>query len=135
MNVTGFFIFGLDNDNVETFKKTLDAIYKWDLDSASFSIVTPYPGTRLFERFEKEERITNYDWSRYEEGKVNYKPLKLTEEELLEGIRYVENDFFSIKQSLKRSFNRYHLNPIDGITTFIGNMALRYFYKYEKLDI
>jgi radical SAM superfamily enzyme YgiQ (UPF0313 family) len=135
MNVTGFFIFGLDNDNVETFKKTLDAIYKWDLDSASFSIVTPYPGTRLFERFEKEERITNYDWSRYEEGKVNYKPLKLTEEELLEGIRYVAKDFFSIKQSLKRSFNHYHLNPIDGIITFIGNMALRYFYKYEKLDI
>jgi hypothetical protein len=84
---------------------------------------------------EKEGRITNYDWSRYEEGKVNYKPTKMTQEELLEGIRYVARDFFSVKQSLKRSFNKYHLNPINGMTLFIGNMSLRYFYKHEKLDI
>lgn len=135
MNVTGFFIFGLDHDTPETFQKTLDAIYEWDLDSASFSILTPYPGTRLFERFEKEGRITNYDWSRYEEGKVNYKPAKLTEEELLKGIRYVAKDFFSVKQSFKRSFNRHHLNPIDAVITFVSNLSLRYFYMYEKLDI
>jgi radical SAM superfamily enzyme YgiQ (UPF0313 family) len=135
MDVTGFFIFGLDHDTPETFKKTLDAIYTWELDSASFSIVTPYPGTRLFERMEKEGRITNYNWSRYEEGKVNYKPEKLTEEELLEGIRYVARDYFSVKQSLKRSFNKYHLNPINGIISFMGNISLRHFYKYEKLDI
>jgi radical SAM superfamily enzyme YgiQ (UPF0313 family) len=135
MNVTGFFIFGLDHDTPETFKKTLQAIYKWGLDSASFSILTPYPGTRLFERFDNDGRITNYDWSRYEEGKVNYKPLKMTEEELLDGMRYMVKDFFSIKQSLKRSFNRNHINPIDGIIKFITNMSLRYFYKYEKIDI
>jgi radical SAM superfamily enzyme YgiQ (UPF0313 family) len=135
MDVTGFFIFGLDHDTPETFKKTLDAIYEWNLDSASFSIVTPYPGTRLFERMEKEGRITNYDWSRYEEGKVNYKPTKMTEEELLNGIRYVARDYFSVKQSLKRSFNKYHINPINGMILFIGNMSLRYFYKHEKLDI
>ena len=135
MNVTGFFIFGLDHDTPETFKKTLDAIYEWKLDSASFSIVTPYPGTRLFERMEKEGRITNYDWSRYEEGKVNYKPEKLTEEELLEGIRYVARDYFSVKQSLKRSFNKHNINPVNGMISFMGNMSLRHFYKYEKLDI
>ncbi len=135
MDITGFFIFGLDHDTPETFKKTLDTINNWHLDSASFSIVTPYPGTRLFDRFEKEGRITNYDWSRYEEGKVNYKPTELTEEELLEGIRYVARNFFSVRASLKRSFNRYHLNPVDGVVTFFGNMALRYFYKNEKLDI
>ena len=135
MTVTGFFIFGLDHDTPETFQKTLDAIYEWELDSASFSIVTPYPGTRLFERFEKEGRITNYDWSRYEEGKVNYKPAKLTEQELLDGIKYVAKDFFSLKQSFKRSFNRHHLNPIDAVITLVGNLSLRYFYMYEKLDI
>ena len=135
MNVTGFFIFGLDHDTLETFQKTLDAIYEWGLDSASFSIVTPYPGTRLFERYDKEGRITNYDWARYEEGKVNYKPVKMTEEQLLEGIRYIAKEFFSVKQSLKRSFNHYQLNPINGTITFIENMSLRYFYKFEKLDI
>ncbi len=135
MNVTGFFIFGLDHDTPEIFERTLKAMYQWELDSASFSIVTPYPGTRLFERMEKEGRIINYDWSRYEEGKVNYKPMKMTEEELLEGIRYIAKDFFSVKSSFKRSFNKYNTNPLDGLKSFIGNIALRNFYKYEKLDI
>ena len=133
MNVTGFFIFGLDHDTPDIFKKTLDAINEWHLDSASFSIVTPYPGTRLFDRFQREGRITNYDWSRYEEGKVNYKPTKLTEEELLEGIRYIAREFFSVKQSFKRSFQ--YNNPIRGIPIFFANLSLRYFYRNEKLDI
>jgi len=135
MNVTGFFMFGFDNDTPDIFKKTLEAIYEWDLDSASFSIVTPYPGTRLFDRLEKEGRITSYDWSRYAEGKVNYKPVKMTEEELIDGIRYAARNFFSIKQSFKRSFNRRHLNPVGSIVTFINNMTLRQFYKHEKLGI
>jgi len=135
MNVTGFFIFGLDYDTPEIFKKTLNAMYKWELDSASFSILTPYPGTRLFERMDKEGRITNYDWSRYEEGKVNYKPMKMTEEELLEGIRNIAREFFSIKNSFRRSFNKYNTNPIDSLKLFVGNIALRKFYKNEKLDI
>jgi hypothetical protein len=83
----------------------------------------------------KERRITNYDWSRYEEGKVNYKPTKMSEEELLEGIRYVASEYFSVKQSLKRSFNRYNLNPVNGIVSFLGDMSIRYFYKHEKLGI
>lgn len=135
MNVTGFFMFGFDNDTPDVFKKTLEAIYEWDLDSASFSIVTPYPGTRLFDRLEKDGRITSYDWSRYEEGKVNYKPTKMTEEELIKGIRYAAGNFFSIKQSFKRSFNQRHLNPVGSVVTFVNNMALRQFYKHEKLDI
>jgi radical SAM superfamily enzyme YgiQ (UPF0313 family) len=135
MTVTGFFIFGLDHDTPQTFRKTLDAIYKWELDSASFSIITPYPGTRLFQRFEKEGRITNYNWSRYEEGKVNYKPIKLTEQELVEGIKGIAEEYFSFKQSFKRSFMYNQFNPIKGFGSFISNMGLRYFYQNEKLNI
>jgi len=135
MAVCGFLMFGFDFDTPDIFEKTLHAIYDWGVDEASFSIITPYPGTKLFERLEKEGRITNYDWSRYEEGKVNYKPKKLTEDELLEGIRYIARDFFSIKQSFKRSFNRYNINPINGIISFVENMSARYFYQHEKLDL
>ena len=135
MNVTGFFMFGFDHDTPDIFKRTLEAMYEWGLDFASFSILTPYPGTRLFERLEKEGRITSYDWSRYEEGKVNYKPIGMTEQELLEGIRYIARDFFSIKQILKRSIPHLPRSPRDAIIVFAGNLALRYFYKYEKLSI
>ena len=135
MKVVGFFMFGFDNDTPNIFRETLNAMYEWDLDEASFSIVTPYPGTRLFERLEKEGRITSYDWSRYAEDNVNFKPIRMTEEELMEGIRGISAEFYSIKNSFKRSFGLRNTNPIDTIMTLGSNLALRTFYKREKLHI
>lgn len=135
MNVTGFFVFGLDHDGHDIFEKTLNAMYEWKLDSVSFSILTPYPGTRLFERFEKEGRITSYDWSHYAEGNVNFKPKMMSEEELQNGIRGIAADFYSIKNSLKRSFILNNFNPINASVSLINNLGLRSFYKHEKLSI
>ena len=135
MTVTGFFMFGFDHDTPDIFQKTLQAMYEWELESASFSILTPYPGTRLFERLEKEGRITSYNWSRYAEGNVNFKPRMMSEKELLEGITNIAADFYSTKRSLKRSFNTHNYNPVKSLIAFVDNIGLRSFYKKEKLDI
>jgi len=124
----------LDHDTPDIFDRTLQAIYDWGLDESSFSIITPYPGTRLFDRLKKEGRITNYDWSNYTEGKVNIKPKMMTAKELLEGIMHIAGDFYSIKSSLNRSFN-LHTNPLKSPIIFAGNMTLQSFYKKEKLSI
>ena len=134
MTVTGFFMFGFDNDTPDIFQRTLKAIYDWGLEEVSFSIVTPYPGTRLFKRLEEEGRITSYDWSQYTEGNVNFKPNKMTEQELLKGIRDIAADFFSIKNSFRRSFNKDNLNPFRSMARFTTNIILRSFYEKEKLS-
>ncbi|MDG6229654.1 MAG: radical SAM protein [Candidatus Thermoplasmatota archaeon] len=134
MIVTGFFIFGLDFDTVETFDATLKAIYEWELDEASFSILTPYPGTRLFDRFEKDGLITNYDWSQYEEGKVNFKPKNMTPDELLDGIRRIAMDFYSVRNSVKRSFNVRPRTPSMIFSATLTNLSIRSFYKREKFN-
>ena len=135
MLVTGFFIFGLDHDTPDIFNSTLQAIFDWGLDEASFSIITPYPGTRLFERLEKEGRITSKDWSRYEEGKVNIKPKLMTEKELLDGTRRISFEFFSIKNCIKRSFVLNDLNPVNITVKILSNMGGRSFYRKEKFNI
>jgi radical SAM superfamily enzyme YgiQ (UPF0313 family) len=135
MTMTGFFMFGFDKDTPEIFDKTLKAMYEWDLHEVSFSIVTPYPGTELFKRLEREGRIISYDWSRYAEGNVNFKPKLMSEEELLLGVKRIAGDFYSIKSSFKRSFNGHNLNPLKSVITFANGIALRSFYKNEKLNI
>jgi radical SAM superfamily enzyme YgiQ (UPF0313 family) len=135
MDVTGFFMFGFDNDTPDIFRKTLNAIYEWKLNDVSFSIVTPYPGTRLFDRLEKENRIVSYNWSNYAEGKVNYKPTHMTEKELIQGIRDIAKDFFSYKSIIRRSFTNNGFNPTKGLITFVGNVSLRSFYRKEKFNI
>lgn len=132
MALTGFFIFGLDHDTTDTFDKTLRAIYDWGLDEASFSIITPYPGTRLFDRLEKEGRITNYNWSNYAEGRVNIKPKLMSEEELLEGTKRIALDFFSFKSSFKRSFCNNDLGLINSVIKFVSTISNRSFYRNEK---
>lgn len=132
MDVTGFFIFGLDGDTPDTFDKTLEAMNEFGLDEASFSILTPYPGTPLFTRMEKEGRITNYNWNDYDEGKVNYVPKHMTKEELLEGIRRISLEFYSVKNCLRRSVHDGTMNPIKILTRFIANMSIRSFYINEK---
>ena len=134
MMVTGFFVFGLDFDTPDIFDATLDAIYEWGLDEASFSILTPYPGTPLFKRFNKEGRVTNNNWSLYEEGKVNFIPKNMTEEELLEGIQRIAMEFYSVKNNMKRALKIRPFNPVHSLSTFLTNMSIRSFYKREKFN-
>ena len=134
MDIVGFFMFGFDNDTKDIFDKTLQAMFEWELDEVSFSIVTPYPGTRLFERLEKEGRITSYDWSRYTEGNVNFKPTKMSQEDLVDGIRRIAFDFYSFKNAFNRSFKRYGFKPVKAGYVFADGIVKRLFYKNEKFN-
>ncbi len=135
MMVTGFFMFGFDFDTRDIFDKTLQAIYDWGLDEVSFSIVTPYPGTRLFERYDREGRILCRDWSRYGEGNVNYKLKDISEEELLEGIKKMALDYYAIPKIIRRSFRNTNYSLYRIFIKFIRNYAVRRFYINEKLTI
>lgn len=135
MMITGFFMFGFDFDTPTIFEKTLEKIYEWGLDEVSFSIITPYPGTRLYERFEKEGRITTKDWSKYAEGQVNYTPKGLTDKQIIDGIQKMAMDYYSIPNIIKRSFTNTNYNPYRVFVKFVRNTAVRKFYMTEKLTI
>ncbi len=102
MTIQGGIIFGFDEDKPDIFDTTLETIYDWDLDVLEINILTPYPGTPLFERLNKEGRILTRDWSRYNQVDVVFKPKNMTEEELYEGTRKVAKDFYSTYNLTKR---------------------------------
>ncbi len=60
------FTFGFAGETQETIKKTVDLGLKLDPDSVQFSILTPFPGTRLFEQLDSSGRILTYDWAKYD---------------------------------------------------------------------
>ena len=102
MAVLGNFIFGFDQDNPNIFQITRNNIKKLGLDSARFAILTPYPGTPLFNKMEKESRIITYDWSKYNRKNVVFKPKNMTVEELKEGYKKISEDFNSISNIINR---------------------------------
>jgi radical SAM superfamily enzyme YgiQ (UPF0313 family) len=85
--VDGTFMFGFDGDDPGTFAATGDLIERLGLDTYTFYFLTPYPGTEYFDRFEREGRILHRDWSRYDWDHVVVRPLRMSVEELREGVR------------------------------------------------
>ncbi len=104
INVLGSFIFGLDEDDASVFKRTVDFVMETSIDSAQFHILTPFPGTRLFDAMEKEGRITDKDWSKYHTSEVIFNPKNMTADELQRGYWWAFRETYSMKNMLKRSF-------------------------------
>jgi len=65
ISIRGTFMFGNDNDGLDTFEKTLDFIEKNRIEIPLVMIATPFPGTQFYEKLEEENRIFERDWSYY----------------------------------------------------------------------
>lgn len=117
--VLGNFMFGFDPDNANVFDFTEENIAKLGLDSARFAIVTPYPGTPLFRRYESEGRILTRDWSKYTRKNVVFEPKNMTAEELKNGFDRISRNFNSISNIISRDVRSLKL----GIYPFVSTVG------------
>jgi len=62
IGIQGSFIFGTDYDDQSVFSDVLRFIEKTHLEAVLFSILTPFPGTRIQEALLRENRIIHTDW-------------------------------------------------------------------------
>jgi len=111
IGVHGAFILGSDGDMKDIFQSTIEFILDSKIDSASFTISTPLPGTRLYKRLSSEGRLlrTNYpdDWKHYDFAEAVFRPKHMTPDELEEGVYQVYKHTTSRATSLKRAFNSF----------------------------
>ncbi len=102
IGVTGAFVFGFDHDDESVFDKTVEFVIKAKLDVCYFSILTPYPGTRVYAQMVQEGRLIDHDWSNYNTNHVVFKPKLMKPEKLLDGFHYALKESFSITSIFKR---------------------------------
>ncbi len=100
--INASFVFGLDGDTKETFQTTLDWIVKNRIETVTSHILTPYPGTALYDRMAKEGRIVTDDLSLYNTAHVVFQPVNMTSEELYEGYLWIYKQIYSLKNIWKR---------------------------------
>ncbi|RYY64907.1 MAG: radical SAM protein, partial [Chitinophagaceae bacterium] len=93
--INGSFVFGLDDDGPDVFARTVDWAVQQGLTTATFHILTPYPGTRLFADMENEGRILHRDWSKYDTRQVVYQTRGLDAVTLKKGYDRAYKDFYS----------------------------------------
>jgi len=96
-------VFGFDSDTPAIFGETLDFLEAAGVQNATFNILTPFPGTRLYQRLEAEDRILTRDWSKYNgRADVVFRPKQMSPEELLAGYQYANRRFYSWRSVGKR---------------------------------
>jgi radical SAM superfamily enzyme YgiQ (UPF0313 family) len=92
--INGSFVFGMDEDNDDVFRRTVDWAIERGITTATFHIMTPYPGTQLHARMTREGRMVTRDWNLYDTRHVVYRPTLLSPESLKAGYDWAYREFY-----------------------------------------
>lgn len=72
-------IFGLDQDNIISLTKTIELLLSWDVHCIAIWIMTPLPGTELYQELETQGRILDRNWAKYDCNHVVFQPNNFTQ--------------------------------------------------------
>ncbi len=129
--VEGSFVFGFDNEDSSVFDVTLDFCKKSKLEAAAFHILTPYPGTNLFSKYQREGRLyietsneskfgLRYPWSKYDTAHSVFEPKRMTSNELEDGLIRCILEFYSAPHIIGRLLN----SPVWNLSAAAVNTTL-----------
>ena len=98
----GLFMFGFDGDDPSVFEETARFNIGANYDACAYSVLTPYPGTLTWYEMKKANRIVSFDWSKYDQGNVVYRPAGMSGDELRLGQIYAYETFYTPSSIVRR---------------------------------
>ncbi len=118
-------IVGLDGDDPSVFERTYRFIVDNRIPVPRVHIMTPVPGTPLFDKLEREGRLLGADFGRFSGGQVVFRPLSIRPEQLQEGYWRLYERLFTWKGILRRvARNPARLGPY--MRAFVMGVNLHY---------
>jgi radical SAM superfamily enzyme YgiQ (UPF0313 family) len=102
ITVMGSFIFGLDEDDLGVFRRTVAFVDAARIDIPLYNVLTPLPGTTLHARMESEGRIHDRDWAHYDLCHSVIHPGKMTSIELQNGYYWAVRESYKLPHVLRR---------------------------------
>ena len=121
IQVNGSFVLGFDHDREDVFENTIKWVEENRLECATFHIMTPYPGTPLFEQMESEGRLLHRDWNKYDTAHVVFAPKHMSAEQLSAGYSRCYQRLFSAASIWRRRPRDWRAVP--------AYLAMSYLYK------
>jgi radical SAM superfamily enzyme YgiQ (UPF0313 family) len=92
--VNGSFVFGMDEHDEAVFPRTVEWAIAQGIETATFHVLTPYPGTALHARMRAAGRLLHEDWNLYDTRHTVFRPARLTPEQLERGYWGAYRDFY-----------------------------------------
>ncbi len=100
-------IFGFDEDTEAVFDDTVEFLIRNKVHAVSFNVLTPYPGTRTFQKMKEEARLLSDDWKYYDHSTVVYRPKNMSPYELMAGKIRARKKFYGVRSVLRRFPGNY----------------------------
>ena len=94
--VHGMFVFGSDDDTVDTIEETVSFALKNRIDTVQFMVLTPLPGTRTFAELESAGRIFTREWNLYDAHHVVFAPRGMSAHSLQVSTQQAFARFYSL---------------------------------------
>jgi radical SAM superfamily enzyme YgiQ (UPF0313 family) len=101
--INGSFVFGLDDDDKDVFKRTVEWGVENAITTSTYHVLTPYPGTQLYTEMQKQNRITTRNWDLFDTRHVVYKTIKMSPTELEDGYHWAYKEFYTWKNIFRAS--------------------------------
>ncbi|MDY7077089.1 MAG: radical SAM protein [Chloroflexota bacterium] len=92
--INASFVFGMDEDDEAVFERTVEWAIEQGIETATFHVLTPYPGTALYRRLAAQGRITTSNWDLYDTRHAVFRPVRMTAEALEAGYWQAYRDFY-----------------------------------------
>ncbi len=131
IGVIGSFIIGNDHESPDSYRHLARFLVAAGVDIVQMFILTPLPGTALFERMDAEDRLLHKDfpadWAKYRLSYAVRKPLGIETETIYRGDNYVKHHIYS--------FPRYQyrmLKSFFGLHNLVSFVAVRRFNRANK---
>jgi radical SAM superfamily enzyme YgiQ (UPF0313 family) len=92
--INGSFVFGMDADDESVFERTVEWAIAHGIETATFHVLTPYPGTALHQRLTEQGRVTSQNWDLYDTRHAVFQPARMSAAALERGYWHAYREFY-----------------------------------------
>jgi radical SAM superfamily enzyme YgiQ (UPF0313 family) len=127
-------IVGLDGDDASVFQRTLRFLQQARIDALQLAILTPQPGTVLYDEFQRAGRIIDRDWGHYDFRHTVIRPTRMTGRQLQDGADWLYAQFYRLDRIILRTARAaLTVGLAAGYLTWRLNMTYRYDNRREGI--
>ncbi len=106
IGIEGTILLGLDDQTEDDVRRLVEFTIETGIDMAEFTVLTPFPGTRIRKAIEEEGRLLSSEWNEYTADRVVFRPRHMSPERLQELYDWAWDAFYA---SEPQRFKMYRL--------------------------
>lgn len=119
VGVVGSFVLGMDDNTHEYFQKLYNFIMKTNIYATNITVLTPFPGTEIFDNLNNQNRIFTNDWSRYNGFELTFQPRRMSIKDFEKEYTRLNKRINSVERRIKVS--EYFINIYKEKNRFSSN--------------